>query len=264
MLIRQTLGAIRWRTISAFSRREFPLPDSVPTVSFTFDDFPRSALHTGGAILKSYGACGTYYAAMGLMGKVNHLGQHFSADDLNQLLSEGHELGSHTFSHMSCRAASVRDVDADVLKGRQAIEQITGIRNFHHFSYPYGHATVRVKPLIGRMMSSCRGGIPGINQSKVDLNLLRANSLYSRSLDLDSIERLLKSNEKCGGWLIFYTHDVSDTPSLFGCRPRELDRVVKLATTTRNRILQVGRYLPGIEVGLQPDLPIGYNDSGTR
>jgi peptidoglycan/xylan/chitin deacetylase (PgdA/CDA1 family) len=114
--IRGALGAIRWQAISFRGRRAFRSQDSEPTVSFTFDDFPRSALHVGGAILKSYGACGTYYAAMGLMDKVNRLGEHFSAGDLKQLLVDGHELGSHTFSHLSARAADVPDFDADVRK----------------------------------------------------------------------------------------------------------------------------------------------------
>ena len=240
MSIRSSLGAIRWRTISALGRREFRLPNAEPTVSFTFDDFPRSALHVGGAILKSYGARGTYYASMGLLGTVNHLGEHFSAGDLEQLLADGHELGSHTFSHVSCREGAIRDVEADVTKGRRAVEQVAGIRASHQFSYPYGHATLRAKSKIGRMVSSCRGIVPGINNSPVDLNLLRANSIYSTSFDLDSIGRLIEANEKCRGWLIFYTHDVSEKPSAFGCLPRELETAVKLVAISKTRILSMG------------------------
>jgi hypothetical protein len=35
-------------------------------ISFTFDDYPRSALDPGGRILHSEGTCGTYYTAFGL------------------------------------------------------------------------------------------------------------------------------------------------------------------------------------------------------
>lgn len=243
MSIRGSLGAIRRLAISSLGRREFQLRNAAPTISFTFDDFPRSALHVGGAILKSYGACGTYYAAMGLMDKVNHLGEHFSATDLKTLLADGHELGSHTFSHVSCRASAVRDFETEAKKGRDAVEQVTGRRDFHQFSYPYGHATLRAKPRIGRIVSSCRGIFPGINKSPVDLNLLRANSLYSHSFDLESIGRLIDANEKCCGWLIFYTHDVSERPSSFGCSPAHLDHVIKLALRGKARILPVGNAL---------------------
>ena len=241
MSVRHFLGRLRWGVISGACRRDFRLPEAVPTVSFTFDDFPQSALHVGGTILKSYGACGTFYAAMGLMGQVNALGQQFCAADLQNLLQDGHELGSHTFGHLSCRSASLHGFEADVLKGKQAVEQLTGGDRSHAFSYPFGHVTLRAKKRIGGWFSSCRGIVPGINESPVDFNLLRANSLYSGCLDLESVGRLLEETQRRKGWLIFYTHDISDTPSAFGCKPGQFETVVKIAVKTGVRLLPVGQ-----------------------
>jgi peptidoglycan/xylan/chitin deacetylase (PgdA/CDA1 family) len=243
MSVRHFLGRIRAAAISGVCRRDFRLPEAVPTVSFSFDDFPQSALHVGGSILKSYGACGTFYAAMGLMGQVNALGQQFCAADLQNLLQDGHELGSHTFGHLSCRSASLNGFEADVLKGKSAVEQETGGGYPHQFSYPFGHVTLRAKKRIGGWVSSCRGIVPGINESPVDLNLLRANSLYSRCPDPARIEMLLELNERRRGWLIFYTHDVSDSPSPFGCTPGEFESVVRLAVKRRAKVLPIGQAL---------------------
>jgi hypothetical protein len=77
----------------------------------------------------------------------------------------------------------------------------------------------------------------------VDLNLLRANSLYSCCFDLDVIDRLFEANERRKGWLIFYTHDISENPSSFGCKPGEFESVVKLAVTKQVSILSVGEVL---------------------
>lgn len=239
MSIRHTLGKVRWAAISAMSRRKFRLTNDKPIVSFTFDDFPKSALHVGGEILKDHGVRGTYYASMGLMGTVNHLGEHFDEGDLEHLLADGHQLGSHTYSHLSGRTTGLAELEADAVRGRQAVEQITGASGSHHFSYPYGHATLRAKPRIGRLMSSCRSTTPGINKSPVDMNFLRANSLYSHSFDIDRVKRLIEENEKCCGWLIFYTHDVRKDPSQFGCTPSELQRVLGLAVDTSDCILPV-------------------------
>jgi peptidoglycan/xylan/chitin deacetylase (PgdA/CDA1 family) len=241
MYSRQLLGKIRRGVISAINRRELALSGVGPVVSFTFDDFPQSALRMGGTILKSYQACGTFYTAIGMVSQVNDLGQQFCVEDLQALLRDGHELGSHTFGHLSCRSSTLREFEADVWKGREAVEQITGGDRPHHFSYPYGHITSRAKPRIGAHMSSCRGIAPGINESPVDLNLLRANSLYSSSFHLDSIDRLLALNEERRGWLIFYTHDISMNPSAFGCRPFEFEDVVKLAIKRSAKILPVGQ-----------------------
>ena len=107
------MGTVRGNIISAVGRREFSLLETGPLISFSFDDFPLSALQAGGAILKSYSACGTFYAAMGLMGKTSpQMGPYFGPGDLEILLKDGHELGSHTFSHISCRATSPGDFEA--------------------------------------------------------------------------------------------------------------------------------------------------------
>jgi peptidoglycan/xylan/chitin deacetylase (PgdA/CDA1 family) len=177
------------------------------------------------------------------MDKINDLGQHFSIEDLKSLTMAGHELGSHTLSHTSCRSVPLPEFLADAKKGRQAVERIAGIRNAHHFSYPYGHATLKAKQTVGASVSSCRGIVPGINQSPVDLNLLRANRLYSWSFGLECIDHLLKANEKSRGWLIFYTHDISEKPSPFGCKPGEFERTVKLAIKRSARVVPVGEAL---------------------
>ena len=238
--MRHALGALRWKAISAIHRRELRLPDAEPRVSFTFDDFPRSAYLAGGAILRSYDVFGTYYAAMGLMDKHNDLGEQFCREDMESLLRDGHELGSHTFSHLSGRAVPVAEFQSDVAKGRRAVENVTCSLAQHSFSYPYGHATLGAKKRVGACFSSCRGIVPGINASPVDLNLLRANSLYNGSFDVGAIGRFFDANEKCRGWLIFYTHDVSEKPSAFGCTPLQLDGVVKLAVKRRARVVSMG------------------------
>src|SRR5579863_2515511 len=72
-------------------------------VSFTFDDFPRSAWTAGGRILGEYGASGTYYASLGLMGKTTLVGEMFDRRDLEAAAEAGHELACHTYDHVLCR-----------------------------------------------------------------------------------------------------------------------------------------------------------------
>jgi peptidoglycan/xylan/chitin deacetylase (PgdA/CDA1 family) len=240
----QLLGKVRRKIISTINRRDVELSGVGPVVSFTFDDFPQSALRVGGSILCSYDACGTFYTSLGLMGQTNDLGKQFCADDLQALLQDGHELGSHTFGHLSSRSSALSEFEADVWRGREAVEQISGQSSSHHFSYPYGHVSFRAKPRIGAYMSSCRGITPGINDSPADLNLLRANSIYSSSFDLNSIDQLLALNEERRGWTIFYTHDISMSPSAYGCTPAEFEDVVKLAIKRNAKILPVGQVMP--------------------
>ena len=63
-----------------------------PIVSFTFDDFPRTAARAGGAILGEHAMHGTYYVSLGLMNRHLPAGRGFSAEDLRDIVDEGHEL----------------------------------------------------------------------------------------------------------------------------------------------------------------------------
>jgi peptidoglycan/xylan/chitin deacetylase (PgdA/CDA1 family) len=214
----------RRQFISRVGRRPMTLGNDNTIVSFCFDDFPRSALTVGGTILEAHGARGTFYAAPGLMGTDNELGEQFLQEDLDTLLRVGHELGCHTLQHLSCRSVTQAEFMADVDEGRKVIHRMTGYDPIN-FAYPYGHVTASLKKKIGTQMDSCRGIFGGVNGPVVDLNLLRANSLYGDIGEIGAVTELLSDSEG-GGWLIFYTHDVRDRPSPYGCTPALLREAV--------------------------------------
>ncbi len=248
MSVRSSLGAARRRVLGSLCRRSVPLGNRGPIVSFTFDDFPHTAYSAGGAILEQFGVRGTYYAAAGLMNTSNELGEQFRPEDLDSLLEKGHELASHTFSHISCRSVSCSAFREDVRKGRKAIEEVTGLDS-PNFAYPLGHVTLQAKRTLGLDLGSARGIVPGFNGPAVDLNLLRANSLYGDLEGADRAEELIVENTKRKAWLIFYTHDVRPNPSAFGCTPALMEFVVSGAVRRGCRILTVGEVLT--EVGVQ-------------
>ena len=247
MSLRSQLGSVRRNLLSALYRRTVPLGDRGPIVSFSFDDFPRSAYLTGGAILEAYGARGTYYATVGLMNVSNELGELFVADDLRPLVEKGHELGTQTFHHSSCRSVSLAAFRSDVQRGMEAVERIAG-HNSTNFAYPYGHVTLRSKKALGPVLTSSRSIIPGFNGPEIDLNLLRANRLYG-DVDLSKpIEDLVLQNVKQKSWLIFYTHDVRPSPSEYGCTPGLFEFAVSHAARSGSRILTVEQVLAEIGV----------------
>jgi peptidoglycan/xylan/chitin deacetylase (PgdA/CDA1 family) len=246
--VRSGLSAARRRVLCALYKHNMPLGDRGPIVSFTFDDFPRTAYSAGGAILEQFGARGTYYTAMGLMNTANELGEQFRSDDLDSLLEKGHELASHTFSHISCRSVSCPAFRADVEKGRKAIKEVTGCRPAN-FAYPFGHVTLQAKGTLGASLTSARSIVPGFNGPQVDLNLLRANSLYGAADQAAKAEDLIVENAQRKTWLIFYTHDVQRKPSPYGCTPELLQAVVSCVVLSGCRILTVREALA--EIGVQ-------------
>jgi len=254
--VRSGLGEVRRRMLGALYRRDVPLGNHGPMVSFSFDDFPRSAYSAGGAILEQFGARGTYYTAMGLMNTTNELGDQFRSSDLDSLLEKGHELASHTFSHMSSRAVSSAEFRADVEKGKAAVEEVTGIAP-QNFAYPFGHVTLRAKTSLETILTSARSVIPGFNGPDVDLNLLRANSLYGGIEAATRAEELILENKNRKTWLIFYTHDVRRNPSAYGCTPALLESAVSCAILAGCKILTVGEAL--LEIGVQNGNLMAHN-----
>lgn len=184
MSVRSQLGKLRRGMLASINRRTVVFQPHEAIVSFTFDDFPRSAYTAGGAVLEEHGVRGTYYAAAGLMNSNNELGEQFGPDDLNALLEKGHELGSHTFGHISSRSVSCSEFCADIEKGRRALQQLTGM-DAVNFAYPFGDATLKAKNTVEAVVASARGISPGLNDTELDLNHLRANRLYG---DLDQAQ----------------------------------------------------------------------------
>jgi peptidoglycan/xylan/chitin deacetylase (PgdA/CDA1 family) len=240
--------------LCAMYRRPAALRNQEPIVSFTFDDFPHTAYSTGASILEQFGARGTFYAACGLMNTCNELGEQFRAKDIDSLLEKGHELASHTFSHISARSASCAEFCEDVTKGTEAVAKLSGADSAN-FAYPYGHITLQTKRALANL-SSARSVIPGFNGPEIDLNLLRANSLYGNLDSALHVQELVMENAERKTWLIFYTHDVRLDPSEFGCTPALLEAAVSCAARSGCRILTVQEALQ--EAGIQNGNPKGH------
>jgi len=246
-LTKRGWGRRHW--LPLIHRKPLPLGDVGPVVTFSFDDFPRTAYTEGGRLLKEYGARGTYYAAPGLMNSTTPLGEHFLQDDLYSLVGEGHELASHTYHHISSHASSVSEFLCDVREGYLALRRCAGGMVSRNFAYPQGAVTVQAKAAVGIEMLSCRGNYHGVNGRIVDLSLLRANPLYSSTGHADSIVQLIETNEAVRGWLIFYTHDVCAFPSQYGCTPSLLETAIKSALARSMAIMTVADVLTSTSLG---------------
>ena len=211
----------------------------VPIISFTFDDFPRSALLTGGAILNRYGLAGSYYASLGLMGMQAPTGNMFLAEDLKLLREQGHELGCHTFSHCDASKTATRPFENSILENCRALSSISPGSTFRTFAYPIGWPRIRTKQKIAQYFTCCRGGGQTFNAGIADLNCLSAFFLEKSRDEPEVIRSLIEQTRKAKGWLIFATHDVSDTPTPWGCAPGFFEDIVVASLNSGARIVPV-------------------------
>src|SRR6476659_7318008 len=109
---------------SRFARRDFQLRQPVPYISFTFDDFPRSALLTGGDILVRHNVRGTYFVSLKLLDSDSPSGPIAQRQDIPSLLATGHELGCHTYDHLDGRRATAKAFEPSLTATQRALESI--------------------------------------------------------------------------------------------------------------------------------------------
>jgi len=210
-----------------------------PVVSFTFDDFPRTALTVGGAILQKYNAVGTYYVSLDLVGKDDVSGPMFTLDDLQVMRQQGHELGCHTFTHCDS-AGTPSSIFLEAVRANQAAyEKLFPGDVLRTFSFPKSAPRGRTKQLVARRFTCCRGGGQTMNVGVTDLNYLRAFFIEQAHGDLGAMRRMIDQNRAAKGWLIFATHDVCSHPSPYGCTPEIFESVVRYASESGATILPV-------------------------
>ena len=135
MRLRSRIGGLRRRVWSVLYKRVIPLGDHGPIITFTFDDFPRSALLHGVEIIERFGGHGTFYVSAGQMGTVNNLGEQCRQADLQALFAGGHEIANHTFAHSSAQRMSFSEFEQDVLHAAQALKAQPGVpAHFHQIT----------------------------------------------------------------------------------------------------------------------------------
>ena len=220
-------------------KRPFPINTSVPLISFTFDDFPRSALLTGGAILNSHALAGTYYASLGLMGQETSVGTIFLPEDLSVLVEQGHELGCHTYSHCHSWRTRPAVFEHSIVENRLALSAILPGACLRTLSYPMSPPRPWTKQRVVKHFECCRGGGQTFNTGTTDLNYLSSFFLEQSRDNAWAVKSLIDQNSRARGWLIFSTHDVRPVPSPFGCTPEFFQDVVQYAVNSGARILPV-------------------------
>lgn len=213
------LAAVQGKAARYFRTKLFRMQNRAPIVTFTFDGVPDSAGANGAAILEELGVFGTFYIAAGTCGTNGVYWNVISPEQVRALHERGHEIGCQTFSRANLRKLSAAETEDECRKNHNLLRRICGDIQLTNFAYPDGHVTLRRKLQLQKRFDSCRGVVRGVNVGTIDLGLLKVVELFNRSLTPEKLQRVLRETCDRNGWLIFYTHDVTNRPSEAGCSP---------------------------------------------
>lgn len=215
-----------------------------PVVSFTFDDVPDSTLHTGAAILEKYGLRGTFYVAGNLVGTSETSRKLISETGIRELADRGHEIGCHTFSHRNVATLSGRELQNEIDNNRSFLSRILGKRSGGHgpqlnFAYPYNAVSYCAYRRMGRNYRTCRAGENRINREATSPQMLYGMEIRQPEIHSQQLIQQIDAVKAQPGWLIFFTHDISENPTPYGCTPATFERLVQYAVQSGCTILTV-------------------------
>jgi peptidoglycan/xylan/chitin deacetylase (PgdA/CDA1 family) len=198
-------------------------------LSVTFDDFPKSAWEAGGEILARHRVRGSYYLSGGLAGSCYQNLPHFDAEDVRAVSAAGHEIGCHTFGHLSTLKTAPERVEKSLLENRLFLEGILPSYAMCTFAYPFGDVSLNAKRHLNHAFAASRGVRPGLNGNRVELTNLRAFALEDRQRARFDWREWVTRAANTKSWMIVFTHDVSPSPSPYGCKPSDLGLIIRLA-----------------------------------
>lgn len=224
---RSLKGKLRRRLALLAHRRPVRMRLAQPMVTFSFDDAPVTAALAGAAVLEARGLKGTYYVSAGLAGGSGPMGDYATLEDARRLAAAGHELACHTFSHLDCGQAAGPAIAAEADRNAAALSAL-GASRLESFAYPYGDVSRPAKAVLGGRFRTLRTVQAGLVEDGADANQLPSVGIEGPDGEAQALAWLERARAR-RAWLILYTHDVSDTPSAWGCTPGALARIADAA-----------------------------------
>jgi peptidoglycan/xylan/chitin deacetylase (PgdA/CDA1 family) len=233
------------------AQRPFILKNDRPLISFSFDDFPVSALEVAGPMLERHGIAATYYVSVGLAGSLAPTGRIVEKTAIAQVIERGHELGCHTFGHCHATETEPDEFERNIVKNHRVLREMLPEVTVHTLSYPIGCPRPATKRRCARYFGGCRAGGQTYNAGRVDLDNLQAFFLEQSRDDLDAVVKLIDATCRANGWLILATHDVCPEPTRYGVSPEFFEKIVGHAIACGAVVTCVSRGLSLCGVSLQ-------------
>jgi peptidoglycan/xylan/chitin deacetylase (PgdA/CDA1 family) len=249
---RRFLGKLRDGARELIRTRGVAMVNERPIVSFTFDGFAKSAAVNAAKALERRGATGTFYTSRCFCGATVDAIDHYDLEDLRRLVDNGHEIGCHTAGHVRAPSIAPAQLSADLEANAEFIGAQFGDLRMTTFAFPFGDIDVRTKLQTQRRFAACRSTSRGVNVGVADLGELRAEPLFSGSTDAAMVKGLIERSAQPNSWLIFFTHDVDETPSPYGCTPALFEHALESALTIGCEVLPVRNALGRIRFGARP------------
>jgi len=174
-----------------------------------FDDARESHYAIAGPELFKRNMVGTFYI------QTRALNKH-TANSWRILILLGHEIGSHTRSHVDCTQLSEEQLRCELATSKSDIEYyLFPKEGVLSFCYPYGKWNAFTNQIASEYYLSCRGpscnSECAINPDTIvinDLNNIKGFGVYS-PVDEERLKNTIQQTIRVHGWILPYFHSIT-------------------------------------------------------
>jgi len=196
-------------------------------ISITFDDGLKNHLEVAHPILAKFGLKATFYFVSGLVNRRKHL----SKKDLLHLQNYGHEIGSHSASHISLPGLPEKKLAKEISGSKKSLEKM-GIE-ISTFAYPFGKYDEQSKKLVQLAgYKAARTNFQGFNTADSDRFALRTFNMVRKTEFAEAEKKIQEAREKkC--WVIFCFHQIENGEARWAIAPQMLESICRSVADSR-------------------------------
>jgi len=197
-----------------------------PIVSVTFDDGWRSAATSAAPILAVHNIATTQYIITDKIGQPGYM----TIDQLRAMKAAGHEIASHSTSHIPLKSASGQVLDTELKKSKAVLLKNNLIDpKSTHFSFPYGsystHAVEVGQSEYATLRNSNGNPADGIDARDVNIKeAFKAGYVIGYGVDvttkLSDVQAAIAYAKSHNGWLVLIFHQIDDTLNEYSVSPQ--------------------------------------------
>ncbi len=143
---------------------------------------------------------------------------------INTLIQDGEEIGSHTVDHTSLVTLFPNQVTWELTDSQRTLQRQFG-QKVTDFASPYGYVNDRVIQQIRRVYQSHRGTDAALNDP-ADFNPYNIQSvIYDNSMKFGDIKNWIDQAIQTKNWLVLTFHQVDNSRGEYSVTPKLLEQI---------------------------------------
>ncbi len=213
-------------------QKTVPAAPSTPTggtsgtkgmITLSFDDGWRSQYAAAAPILEKYNMRGTFYVTTVYL--TGNYSGFMRSNEVLDLQSRGHEIGSHTVNHKNLTQITRQEVQTELRESKRALESLLG-KEVPSFAYTYGAYNADTIALVKEAgYKNARNTFQGYITRNTDRYQLHSTTPVIAS-SMSNMKALVDRAIKDDTWFVFSFHQIDQTGVEYSNTPAFLEELV--------------------------------------